>query len=73
MDMEIIFSTWAMNKSDFYLKRALVTKDEAYGSIAEEALSEGDHYRFLFYLYCRQSGNWVSEITGYNRLMQRKE
>jgi len=67
-----ILSSWALNKSNFYLKRALVSKDEAYGSIAEEVISEGNNYRFLFYMYCRQSGNWVSEITGHNTLMQKK-
>jgi acetyl esterase/lipase len=58
---------WAMNPSTFYLQKELIPKDLALKLLSDKILSEGPvQDRYLFYLYARQQGVWVQEITGFN-------
>ncbi|MGB3366564.1 MAG: alpha/beta hydrolase [Acidaminobacteraceae bacterium] len=66
-----IIADWAIKASSFYLKDILITKEQAESFISNEVVSNSSDERFLYYLYCRQSGNWISEISGYNTLMQK--
>jgi acetyl esterase/lipase len=47
---------------------ALVSKEEAQRSLGDLPLSEppGDVDRGYFYLYCRQQGRWLIEVTGHD-------
>lgn len=68
-----ILGKWSLRPSEFYCEKVLVTKEQAYDCIDGYILSEGDKQRFLFYLYCRQNGVWIKEVSGYNTLIQRKK
>lgn len=41
----------------------MISKEEAYQLTGETEISEGGFERFDFYLYCRQQGTWVEEVT----------
>lgn len=68
-----ILGNWALTPSKDYLKRHIVTKDEAYSSVGNSTICNGKIHRFLFYLYCRQQGNWISEITGCDLIFDKKQ
>lgn len=55
---------WTLKPSDFYLNKPTVSRHEAYGIVGDKPISESKLDRFLFYLYCRQKGNWMREISG---------
>ncbi len=61
-----ITTPWYAEPDEFYRKSPLVAKDEAYGSVGAEPLSEPPerHQRGHFYLYCRQQGLWPIEVAG---------
>lgn len=56
---------WAMNPSSFYRQKEWIPKELAMKLVSDKILSEGPvQDRYLFYLYARQQGVWVQEITG---------
>ncbi len=61
-----ITADWFAEPSPFYCQRAPVSKERAYRSIQNEAVAEGNRDRFYYYLYCRQTGRWVPEVSGYD-------
>lgn len=61
-----ILADWYTSPSEFYCRKPMLTREEAYYSIGKNTLSEGAVHRFLYYLYCRQQGIWPSEVTGYH-------
>lgn len=61
-----IFGDWYTRPSDFYCMQPLVSVREAHTHIGKHEISEGAWDRFPFYLYCRQQGSWVNEVTGYD-------
>ncbi|GGG03251.1 alpha/beta hydrolase [Paenibacillus aceti] len=62
-----IIGDWIMKPSSFYNRRPKVTLERAKASIGNVVASEGSWARYDYYMYCRQNGNWVEEVTGYDR------
>ena len=58
---------WATHPSSFYLKKEVISRELAFKLVSDEVLTEGPvGERYLIYLYARQQGVWVEEITGIN-------
>ena len=60
---------WYSQPDPFYLKMAAVGFEEALGSIGDTVISNPQTQspgaeRFHFYLYCRQTGRWPTEVGG---------
>lgn len=56
---------WATHPSTYYLEKDLVTKNMLQNSLTKEVKTEASvQERFLLYLYARQSGEWMQQITG---------
>lgn len=68
-----ILAEWYGKPSEHYCKMPLVTKEEAYSVINNEAIAEGNKERFIYYLYCRQKGIWTREVSGYHTLFQKEK
>lgn len=68
-----ILADWYEKPSEHYCKMPLVTREEAYGVIGNEVITEGDRDRFIYYLYCRQKGIWTKEVSGYHTLFQKEK
>lgn len=68
-----ILGDWCLKPSVFYLRRSNITLDQTRHSIGNKTVSEGKIQRFLFYLYCRQNGNWIYEISGYNTILNKEQ
>lgn len=63
-----IAGPWYSRPDPFYSKQPAVPKEEAYGAVGSEVISEppGKNSRGRFYLYCRQQGLWPKEVTGHD-------
>lgn len=62
-----ITGKWATNPSSFYLQKDHVTKNIARRLISDQVITEASiEQRFLYYVYARQQGIWIQEITGIN-------
>ena len=63
-----ITTPWYSKPDEFYRRKPLVPKDEAYRCVGSRALSEppAQNQRGRFYLYCRQQGIWPNEVAGHN-------
>jgi len=63
-----ITAPWEAEPSAFYRQMPLVSKEEAHRSVGNLPVSEppGDVDRGYFYLYCRQQGRWLIEVTGHD-------
>jgi acetyl esterase/lipase len=60
-----ISAKWAMNPSTYYRQKERIPRELAMKLVSNKILSEGPvQDRYLFYLYARQQGVWVQEITG---------
>lgn len=60
---------WATSPSKYYCQKDIVSKELAYKLITDKILTEASvEERFLFYVYARQNGVWIEEITGVNPL-----
>ncbi|NWL86226.1 alpha/beta hydrolase [Paenibacillus sp. 79R4] len=60
-----IRAAWATGASSHYLQKPIVPRKLADQLIAGEVLTEASvQQRFGLYLYCRQQGTWVQEVTG---------
>ncbi|MFA5523523.1 MAG: alpha/beta hydrolase [Tissierellales bacterium] len=68
-----ILADWYERPSEHYCKMPLVTREEAYSVIGNEAITEGNRERFIYYLYCRQKGIWTKEVSGYHTLFQKEK
>lgn len=62
-----ILGQWYAEPSEFYCQRPIVSPNEAYNSVGRTETTDGPWSRFNFYLFCRQQGVWVEEVTGLNR------
>ncbi len=60
-----ITAPWEAEPSAHYRQAALVTRGDALASLALTSVptASGDD-RSTFYLYCRQRGEWLQEVTG---------
>ncbi len=63
-----ITTPWFAKPSEFYRRRPLVSKEEAYRSVGHRILSEesAQNQRTPFYLYCRQNALWPNEVAGHD-------
>ena len=63
-----IITPWYSKPDEFYRKRPLVSKEEAYGAVGKREVSEPPvpNRRGRFYLYCRQNGIWPNEVAGHD-------
>lgn len=60
-----IRAAWATGASSHYLQKPIVPRKLADQLIAGQVLTEASvQQRFGLYLYCRQQGTWVQEVTG---------
>lgn len=67
---------WYTEPSEFYRKRPLVPRDEAYQPIGKvltgtEPNTAVQKDRGRFYLYLRQNGFWSKEVTGFDAAKER--
>ncbi|WP_374017987.1 alpha/beta hydrolase [Paenibacillus thiaminolyticus] len=63
-----ILGEWYAQPSEFYCKKPMVTRESAIKQIGDEEVTAGKWNRFEFYLYCRQQGVWIQEVTGMDRM-----
>lgn len=68
-----ILGDWYSKPSEFYCKRHKVTSLSAHDCVGNIHISEGTADRFIFYLYCRQNGIWVREVTGYDPIEDKSQ
>jgi acetyl esterase/lipase len=63
-----ITAPWEAQPSAFYRQSPIVSKEQADRSVGVVALSEPppDVDRAYSYLYCRQQGRWLIEVTGHD-------
>lgn len=60
-----ISAKWATTPSIFYSQKETVPKEIAKKLITKQVITVGSvEDRFLLYLYARQTGDWIREITG---------
>jgi acetyl esterase/lipase len=60
-----ISAKWATNPSTFYRQKEIIPRRLALKLLSKRIISEGTlDERYLFYLYSRQEGVWVQELTG---------
>jgi acetyl esterase/lipase len=62
-----IVGDWITKPSPYYCHRPLVSPALARDRVGNTELAEGDWSRFDYYLYCRQNGVWLEEVTGLDR------
>lgn len=68
-----ILGDWLCNPSQYYCKKTMLSRSEAYKYVSNQEISEGERERFLYYLYCRQNGIWPREVSGYDVLSYKKK
>ena len=62
-----ITAPWEADPSEFYRRMRIVSKQEADRFVGTAPVSEPPHDdRDYFYLYCRQQGQWLAEVTGHD-------
>lgn len=63
-----ITTPWYSQPDEFYRRKPLVPKEEAYRCVGNHELSEQTtpNQRGRFYLYCRQQGIWPNEVAGHD-------
>ena len=65
---------WYTKPSEHYRKQTLVSKDEAYKQVGDQAVTgsePGLKARGRYYLYLRQNGLWTKEVTGFDHVKER--
>ena len=62
-----ITAPWEAQPSPHYCKAPLVPRSDAIASLSLTPVPTADGAdRSLFYLYCRQQGHWLPEVTGHS-------
>jgi acetyl esterase/lipase len=60
-----ISAQWALEPSKFYGQKDIVSMEIAKRTVSDQIITNASvDERFLLYLYARQSGNWIQEVTG---------
>lgn len=68
-----ISTKWATQPSANYRQKEMIPREIATSLLSEDVISEGPvEDRYLFYLYARQQGVWVQEITGFDPSLDRE-
>lgn len=62
-----ILGSWLSEPSEHYCRQPVVSKSQAFETVGTESLTDGAWGRFPFYLYCRQQGVWIQEVTKMDR------
>jgi len=62
-----ILGDWYSRPSEFYCMKPMINRTMASESICNIEVTTGVWERFDFYLYCRQQGVWVQEVTRFDR------
>ncbi|WP_239616771.1 alpha/beta hydrolase [Cohnella mopanensis] len=62
-----ILGDWIAKPSPYYCQRPKVNPTLVRELVGKSELTEGDWSRFEYYLYCRQNGIWLEEVTGLDR------
>jgi acetyl esterase/lipase len=57
---------WYSRPDTFYAALPRITREAAYSSIGQQAITEGSLGRYDFYVYCRQTGLWPREVVGFD-------
>lgn len=69
-----ITSKWATAPNQFYSQKVTVPKETAQKLVTNQVITEGSiDERFLLYLYARQTGEWIQEISGINPNLHKQE
>ncbi|WNS74748.1 alpha/beta hydrolase [Bacillus sp. DTU_2020_1000418_1_SI_GHA_SEK_038] len=69
-----IGANWATTPNSFYLQKDRVPKEIADRLVSNGIITEASvQARFLLYLYARQTGHWIQEVTGINPHMNKEE
>lgn len=69
-----LVGNWATSPSKFYCQKDTISKELAYNLITDRIVTEASvEERFLFYVYARQNGVWIEEITGVNPLNNKED
>ena len=66
-----ITAPWEAQPSTYYRTMEMVGRQEALAALGTQPASDAstvDVDRTLFYLYCRQQGRWLHEVTGHDPL-----
>jgi acetyl esterase/lipase len=69
-----LIGSWATSPSKYYCQKDIVSKELANKLITNQLITEASvEERFLFYVYARQNGVWIEEITGVNPLNNKED
>lgn len=68
-----ILGEWLAQPSEYYCRKPIINRNNASEYVGAGEITEGSWERFNFYLYCRQQGDWVYEVTGMDRINDREE
>jgi acetyl esterase/lipase len=71
-----LIGKWYSKPDPYYCSLDLVDEQEARRTVGQKPLTEetpGMSERWKFYLYCRQTGLWPFEASGFDPLKQKKE
>ncbi|WHY20400.1 alpha/beta hydrolase [Paenibacillus sp. G2S3] len=69
-----ISAPWALEPSKFYCEKDIVSKEIAKSTVSDQIITNASvDERFLLYLYARQSGQWIQEVTGLNPSLHKEE
>ncbi|WP_430109672.1 alpha/beta hydrolase [Paenibacillus sp. B1-33] len=61
-----ILGGWLSKPSEHYCQRPIINKERACQHVRDSEITNGQWERFDYYLYCRQQGSWLKEVTGIN-------
>jgi len=62
-----ILGEWYAQPSEYYCKKPMINRDSAMKYMNDTEITTGNWDRFDFYLYCRQQGVWIQEVTKMDR------
>lgn len=71
-----ILGEWLSKPSEYYCQKPIIDKETASQYVRDSEVTNGQWERFNYYLYCRQHGVWLKEVTGiineheHNKLIQ---
>ena len=69
-----ISAPWALEPSKFYCEKDIISKEIAKSKVSDQIITNATvNERFLLYLYARQSGQWIQEVTGLNPTLHKDE
>ncbi|WP_066291618.1 alpha/beta hydrolase [Bacillus sp. FJAT-29937] len=69
-----IGANWATSPNSYYLQKDRVPKEMADQLVSNQIITEASiQPRFLLYLYARQTGEWIQNVTGVNPIMNKEE